>query len=82
MLKRLPDGKQTNDSEVYQRAWMQEAELVEDLFPGYTLSSFDPTLTFTNFKTWDHFTLTLPAARALTEGMNELVDDTLSGIVP
>lgn len=75
MSKRLPDGTSTKDSEVYDRAWRHEAELVEELFDGYELSSFDPTLTFTNFKSWDHFTLTLPAARALRKGVDRLIQD-------
>ena len=70
--RRLPSGEVTRDESEYLEAWHLFAAIAEEVFDGYKLSSFDPTVVLTDFKTWRSVTLGVPEVRALAAGLEAI----------
>jgi len=74
---RLPDGKATEDPDVYADAWIGLGKRVEVLFPGYMATGFGPDISFklveeykdcqgeSKHRCIDRFSLTIKAINTL-----------------
>ena len=70
--RRLPSGETTRDESEYLEAWHLFALTAEEVFQGYKLSSFDPEVVLTDFRTWRSVTLGVPEVHALARGIAKI----------
>lgn len=76
---RMPGGKVTESRDEYIESWDTLAKKVLKFFPGYTMDSYDPVMTFTMWeelqngkcRAVDSFVLSVIAANVLIGTTNE-----------
>lgn len=69
--RRMPDGTLSADANAYCDAWAKEAEIVEEMFPGFRLEAYNPGFVFDNGQ-GIRFDLPKPAIDALRLAMRHL----------
>ena len=69
---RLPNNNTTTSETEYKDEWRELGYVVEDLFPGYTLTNYDPALRFVSQDSSDFFVLTPKAVYALKSALRAM----------